>query len=206
MVDIKQASLDEAARAPIQSGFLASLGGPQFIVGQIFTILATVLGVYLAGYVGFQRTLEYDRLTEAQRQANLIQALHVELKDNAARLRAFVPLMEKTQDGEGIYRDWPRLRLFVWSASAQNSALFDAPPNVITDIQAFYQETADLLNDAAAREAFRRLTSSNAFDRKRITEQFDALVKQAETAILPALERAAADAGQVVSRYADRVK
>ena len=68
MVDIKQASLDEASRGPVQSGFLGSLGGPQFIIGQIFTIIATVLGVYLAGYVGFQRTLEYDRLNEAQRE------------------------------------------------------------------------------------------------------------------------------------------
>lgn len=202
MVDIKQASFDEATRP--NQGFMGSLGGAQFIVGQIFTIIATVLGVYLAGYVGFQRTLEYDRFTEAQRQSNLIQALRAELGDNTARLRDFVPLMQKTQDGEPIYREWPRMRLFVWTASSQNSALFDAPSKAITDMQAFYEDVSDLLNGSAVRDAFRHLTSSNAFDRKRITEQLDALVKQAETAILPLLERAGADADAIVSRYADR--
>ncbi len=104
MVDIRQASLDEATSAPTRYGFFGVLGGPQFIIGQIFTIIATVLGVYLAGYVGFQRTLEYDRLNDAQRRTNLMQALHAELSDNTARLREFVPLMQKTQEGEGIYR------------------------------------------------------------------------------------------------------
>jgi hypothetical protein len=206
MVDIKQASLDEATRGPAQSGMLGSLGGLQFIIGQVFTIIATILGVYLAGYVGFQRTLEYDRLNEAQRQVNLLQALHAELKDNTARLREFVPLMEKTQEGEAIYREWPRLRLFVWNASSQNSALFDAPSRIITDLQAFYEDASESLNNGTAREAFRHLTSSNTADRRRITEQFDARLKQAETAILPALERAAANAGQVVSRYADMAR
>lgn len=204
MVDIKQASFDEATR-PNQGAF-GALGGAQFVIGQIFTIIATVVGVYLAGYVGFQRTLEYDRFTEAQRQANLLQALHAELKDNTARLRQFVPLMEKTQDGEPIYREWPRMRLFVWGASSQNSALFDAPPATITSMQAFYDDVTDLLSGGPVRDAFRQLTSSNAYDRKRITEQLEALVKQAETAILPGLEHAATDAGQIVSRYSERVR
>ena len=206
MVDIKQASLDEAARGPIQSGFLGSLGGPQFIIGQIFTIIATVLGVYLAGYVGFQRTLEYDRLNEAQRRANLLQALHAELSDNTGRLRGFVPLMQKAQEGEPIYRDWPRLRLYVWGASSQNSALFDAPPRLITDMQAFYEDAADLMSSTSAREAFRHLSSINASDRRHITEQLDTQVKRAETAILPALEKAVTDAEQVVSRYANMAR
>lgn len=206
MVDIRQASLDEATSAPTKFGFFGTLGGPQFIIAQIFTIIATVLGVYLAGYVGFQRTLEYDRLNDAQRRANLMQALHAELSDNTARLRDFVPLMQKTQEGESIYRDWPRLRLFVWNASSQNSALFDAPPVAITDMQAFYEDAADLLNNRTIHEAFRRLTSSNVSDRQRVTEQLDVQVKRAETAILPTLEKAVADSEQVVSRYAGMAK
>ncbi len=203
MVDIKRASLDEATSAPTRRyGFFGTLGGPQFIVGQIFTIIATVLGVYLAGYVGFQRTLEYDRLNDAQRRTNLMQALRAELSDNTARLKEFVPLMQKTQEGEAIYRDWPRLRLFVWNASSQNSALFDAPPSAITDMQAFYEDAGDLLKNVPMQDAFRHLTSSNASDRQVITEQLDAQVKRAETAILPTLEQAVAESEQVVRRYA----
>jgi hypothetical protein len=206
MVDIRAASMEEATRAPNGSGFLGSLGGPQFVVAQIFTILATILGVYLAGYVGFQRTLEYDRLSKAQQQANLLQSMQAELKDNTERLRAFVPAMEKTQEGEAIYGDWPRLRLFVWRASAENSALFEVPPQTLVAIQAFYEEMGDLLGDNAARDAFRRLTTSNIADRRTFTEQFDKLLRIAEGTLLPSLVQAAAASEMVVRSYADMAR
>lgn len=206
MVDIRTASMEEATRGPNRSGFLAALGGPQFIVAQIFTILATILGVYLAGYVGFQRTLEYDRLTKAQQQANLLQSMQAELKDNTERLRAFVPALEKTQEGEPVYRDWPRLRLFVWRASAENSALFDVPPQTLVAIQAFYEEMGDLLANNAVRDAFRHLTTSNIADRRSFTEQFDKQLKLAEATLLPSLAQAAASSEMVVRDYADMAR
>jgi hypothetical protein len=138
MVGIEMATMEEVTRGPHKGGFLKSLGGPQFLVAQFFTIFATILGVYLAGYVGFQRTLEYDRYVKAQEQANLLRAMQAELKDNATQLRAFVPRLEKTQEGTSVYGDWPHLHLFIWRASAQNSSLFTAPPQTLADMQVFY--------------------------------------------------------------------
>ncbi|NJM33799.1 MAG: hypothetical protein HC850_02800 [Rhodomicrobium sp.] len=203
MASIDRATLDEAARGPHKGGVLAALGGPQFIVAQLFTIFATILGVYLAGYVGFQRTLEYDRFVKANEQANLLRAMHAELKDNATRLREFVPRMEKTQEGHGIYGDWPRLHLFIWRASAQNQSLFTVPPQTLADMQGFYEEIEQMLNDATARSEFRSLTTSNTYSRKVFTEQFDAKIKVAETRLLPSLETAAASAEALVKDYED---
>jgi hypothetical protein len=74
MVDINSGSLNQSTRPQSrrQEGLLGALGGPQFLAAQFFTIFATVLGVYLAGYVGFQRTLEYDALIRTRQQANLL--------------------------------------------------------------------------------------------------------------------------------------
>jgi hypothetical protein len=200
---IDTASLDEAARGPKKTGFLMSIGGPQFITAQLFTIFATILGVYLAGYVGFQRTLQYDRFVKAEQQANLLTAMHAELKENTERLRAFVPALEKTQEGQGVYGDWPRLYLFIWKASAENPTVFATPPQTLADMQTFYEDIGKMLNEERMQEAFRRITSSNAYERKTFTEQFDAQIKIAETKLLPALQNAAATAQSLITEYAD---
>jgi hypothetical protein len=200
MVDIDRSSLDQVTRTQ-RSGILASIGGPQFLAAQIFTIFATVLGVYLAGYVGFQRTLEYDALVKARQQANLLTSLHTELQDNTRRLREFVPLMEKTQEGEGVYQNWPRLYQFIWRASAENPVLFDVPPSVLSGIQSFYENAGDLLSNETAHQEFRSLTSTNAYSRTQFTEEFDTLVKTAETELLPSLQQAADAANELVRDY-----
>lgn len=201
MAGIETASLDEAARTPRKGGLLSSIGGPQFVVAQFFTIFATILGVYLAGYVGFQRTLEYDRYVKAQEQANLLQALHAELKHNTTRLREFVPKMEDTMNGHPIDAGWPRLRLYIWQASAENPAVFATPPQTLANMQAFFEDIGQMLDDKQMQEAFRRITSSNAYNRKVFTEQFVKEVKGAETRLLPALQDAANAASQLVEKY-----
>lgn len=202
MTNIDKSSLDQAVR-PQRSGFLAALGGPQFIIAQLFTILATVLGVYLAGYVGFQRTLEYDGLVKARQQANLLTSLHTELEDNTKRLRAHVPALEATQEGQGIYGDWPRLYQFVWRASAESPVLFDVPPELLTGMQTFYENMTLMLNDDSAKENFRRLTTTNAYFRNEFTKTFDNYLKGAETELLPALKERAAAANEIARDYSD---
>lgn len=184
----------------IDTGFLATLG-PQFLVAQFFTILATILGVYLAGYVNFKRTLERDALVRARQHANLLTALLTELEDNTRRLREFVPMMEKTQEGIEIFDNWPRLHLFFWRALAKNPILFDMAPKILADMQIFYETIGRTMGDSKVQEYFGMLTSTNAYYRKQITEQFDAQVKFAETSLLPGLKRAAASANELVAKY-----
>ena len=202
MVDIDRSSLDQVTRQQ-KKGMLAAIGGPQFVAAQLFTIFATVLGVYLAGYVGFQRTLEYDALVKSRQQAHLLTSMHAELQGNTERLRAFVPLMEKTHEGHGIYQDWPRLHQFVWHASAENTVLFDLPPSVITGMQSFYENMGVMLGNKTAHEEFRRLTSTNAYNRTQFTESFEALLKDSETKLLPSLQEAAEAANDLVRDYSE---
>jgi hypothetical protein len=205
MVDINSGSLNQSTRPQSrrQEGLLGALGGPQFLAAQFFTIFATVLGVYLAGYVGFQRTLEYDALIRTRQQANLLTSLHAELKDNTQRMREFVPLLQKTQEGEGVYQDWPRLYQFIWNASPENEVLFDVPPGILSGMQSFYENASVMLNDQTARQEFGSLTSSNAYSRTVFTEEFDKLVKIAETELLPSLQQAADTANELVRDYMD---
>ena len=198
---INKAALDEAQQTPQKFGLIESIGGLQFILAQIFTIAATIIGVYLAGYVGFQRTLEYDRYVKAQQQSDLFNALHAELSDNTNRLREFVGRIDPAVGGN--IGEWPSLRLFVWNAAGQTSSAFDIPPEALSGMQAVYHETAETLNNSGAREWFK---TSNAFftpDRTRFKEILARNVKKAETSLLPALQKAASISAGLIAKYSD---
>lgn len=193
-------ALDEAQRTPDRFGFLASLGGPQFLAAQFFTIAATVLGVYLAGYVGFQRTLEYDRFVKAQQQTDLLNAIHAELRDNTARLEAFVNKIDPS-GAERLTEDWPRLRLFVWNAAGQTQSAFDIPPAALSGMQAFYGEVGDTLGNPRAREWFKTSNSFFISERTGFKDILARNVKIAETALLPELQRASAGSAELIAKY-----
>ena len=199
---INNAALDEAQRTPERFGFIESMGGPQFIIAQLFTIAATILGVYLAGYVGFQRTLEYDRYTKAQQQTDLLNAVYAELKDNANRVREFAGRIDPS--GAENVGEWPRLRLYVWNAAGQTTSAFDIPPEALSGLQAFYDETGETLTNPRAREWFRTSNTFFASDKIRMKEYLLKHVKIAETTLLPALQNAAAASEELITKYGVR--
>jgi hypothetical protein len=200
MARVETASLDEVAREP-KGGVLSAIGGPQFLVAQLFTILATILGVYLAGYVGFQRTLEYDRFVKAQQRSDLLSATHEELKQNVARLRKFNERLPANVGNSVIDSEWPRLRQFVWQAAGRSSSAFDIPPQILTDLQAVYGDIDEMLRDSSVRDAFRHLSTSNVYDRTQFKDRLKTQLDFAEAAILPALDKTVAASERLLKKY-----
>lgn len=199
---LNNAALDEAQRTPEKFGLLEHIGGPQFIIAQLFTIAATIIGVYLAGYVGFQRTLEYDRYVKAQQQSDLLNAVYAELRDNAVRVKEFAGKIEP--DGASTLGEWPRLRLFVWTAAGQTTAAFDIPPEALSGMQALYDEVGDALNNPRTREWFKTSSSFFSAERTRLKEALLRNAKTAETVLLPALQNGAAASGELITKYGRR--
>lgn len=204
MARIQTDSLDEAIREPKPRGFLEAIGGTQFLAAQAFTILATILGVYLAGYVGFQRTLEYDRFVKAQQRSDLLTALHDELSQNVVRLRKFNERLP-AEVGTGVLStDWPHLRLFVWQAAGRSASAADIPSRVMIDAQSFYEDVNEMLNDSEARQAFKTLTTSNTYFRTQYKERLNNQFKLVETSIFPAMDNATAASAELLKKYASK--
>jgi hypothetical protein len=173
----------------------------QFLTGQFFTIVGSVVGVYLAGYVSFRRTLEHDRLVKAQQKSDLLTAVREELKQNAVRLRKFNERLPADVGTGVIGSEWPRLRLFVWQAAGRSSSALDIPPQILADMQAFYGDLELMLSDAEAHQNFRSLTQSNVFDRTRFKEHLTAQLKFAEASIVTALDSAIAVSARLIKKY-----
>ncbi|MEL6317850.1 MAG: hypothetical protein AAFR16_09470 [Pseudomonadota bacterium] len=175
--------------------------GFTFMTGQVFTIASTIIGVYLAGYVGFQRTLEYDGYRNAREVVQVLGALEAELEDNLSRLDAHLARMRDTFEGKPLYGDWPELRLYLWDAAQQNPSVFAAPAGALTALQGFYDESARALADENSRERFRRITSSNAYERNLAVEAMTARIARAREQILPSLAQAMAAPRAIVDAY-----
>jgi len=191
-----------AADAAPDDSFLAGAGGIKFFVGQLFTVLASAFGIYFASYVSFQRSLKHSKLVKAQQTAALLTAARQELTDNILRMREF----DQRLPGEGGYpvsiEDWPRLRLFVWHAVGRSSYAFDLPPRILNGVQGFYEDLEAMLQDNAARQDFRHLTSSNIYSRTQYKERMNALLSGVETAILPDLDKTVTQALKTAGQLA----
>lgn len=183
------------------SGRRGGIGGREFVLGQLLAIASTIIGVYLAGYVGFQRTLEYDAFRNARERLNVLQALHEELDQNLDILDAHLVRMKATHEGKPLYGDWPRQRLYLWHAAAESPALFEAPAETLAHMQAFYAETGELLADETLHKAYSGISSSNAYERKQTDERLEGLMRTARADLLPALEQAMAAPRKRVDEY-----
>jgi hypothetical protein len=189
-----------ASAADTEEGLLSS--GVKFLAGQFLTILASIVGVYFASYVSFQRTLKHDRLVKARQRSALLTAASEELKQNIAGLRKLDERLP-ADSGRGVSSsEWPRLRLFVWQAVGRSTSAFDLPPKILTGMQALYEDLSVMLEDGKACQYFRTLTSSDTYLRTQYKEKLNALLTSAETALLPALDKTAAEARQTVMKYA----
>jgi hypothetical protein len=92
--------------------------------------------------------------------------------------------------------------LFVWQAVGRSTSAFDLPPKILTGMQALYEDLSVMLEDGKACQYFRTLTSSDTYLRTQYKEKLNALLTSAETALLPALDKTAAEARQTVMKYA----
>lgn len=228
MPNIGGLAMDEATQNP-KPTFVEAVGGVPFLAAQFFTIFATILGVYLAGYVGFQRTLEYDRYTKAQQQADLLTGLSEELRQNLERLRKFhLRLPDKiamNADGKvqrsAAIRDdeWPRLRLFIWQSAGRSNSFFDTPPRTLTELQAFYEDVGEMFSDTFTRDTLGYLWAAednqiyyNKYRTRDTTggaeaffqqykANYDERLKYAETIILPAIQKSIAEAQKTAEKY-----
>jgi len=195
--------VEEVVHEPKSEAFLESIGGPRFLVGQFFTIFGTIFGVYLASYVAFQRNLKYDRFVKAQQRSDLLMAMREELKQNMDRLRKFNERLPANVGTPVLETDWPHLRQFVWQAAGRSSSAMDMPL-IMLDVQSFYDDVNDMLNDANSRQRFRTLTSSNICERTQFKERLDNRLEFVEASIFSAMDKATMASAKLLKRYADQ--
>lgn len=145
----------------------------EFWLGQAVVVISTVVGVYLAATVGFQKAVELTLFTSDRSTYYLGQSYKAELDSNAEQLLGF---MDRHADAPFMpENERLSLNLYVFNTMKEADSTFELPPAVLNGVSEFYQEAGSLIGELNARQ----LNKQSGFQRLReITEQ----VRQDESA------------------------
>ncbi|MEO0974308.1 MAG: hypothetical protein AAFX85_14550 [Pseudomonadota bacterium] len=122
---------------------IRSLG---FWISNLLTIVATVLGVYLAASEGFNQAMQFRQIEENEHTYDLLTALHGELTLNRTRVGDVV-----SKGLEKLPQSWeepPQRQRFIWRTMQTVPETFRVPPPALNGVALYYSELDEYLEQA----------------------------------------------------------
>ncbi|WWL39093.1 hypothetical protein VXM60_04325 [Shewanella khirikhana] len=116
-----------------------------FWISQIFMIIATVAGVYLAAKEGLSQAIAFDSLMSQQNNYHLRRALYEELSDNVAILNAYADKVEKERPYD-IKQHHPAVATFIWENMRFSQATLETPADILSAARRFYANSDDVVS------------------------------------------------------------
>lgn len=121
-----------------------------FWVSQIFIIIATVVGVYLAAQEGLSQAIKFDALSNMQNNYHLRHALYDEVSDNVEILSHYADTVE-TVSSNSLVKMHPQMGLFVWDNMRYSANALETPSDILSDIRRLYLESEKIISNIETR-------------------------------------------------------
>lgn len=123
-----------------------------FWISQLFVVLATIVGVYLAANAGLKQAIIFDSITSQENNYYLRVSLHDELQDNVNHLRTYVDETLSGNPSQTVLENQrPKLSQFVWETMRYSSSTLETPSLFLTEGRRFYTSAEDILQKAENR-------------------------------------------------------
>lgn len=109
-----------------------------FWISNALTIVATVLGVYLAASEGFKQALQFRQVEENEHTYDLLTALSAEISHNRALVETVV-----VKGLEQLPQSWekpPIQQRYVWQTMQNVPETFRTPPAALNGISMYYSK------------------------------------------------------------------
>jgi len=121
-----------------------------FWISQVFMIIATIVGVYLAAQEGLSQAITFDDLSNKQNNYYLRHALYDEVNDNVTIINDYADTITKNSpyDLKGIH---PQMATFVWENMLYSPNTLETPTQILTETRRFYMMSADIISKMEAR-------------------------------------------------------
>ncbi|WP_294610751.1 hypothetical protein [uncultured Gilliamella sp.] len=118
---------------------IAEIKKVSFWISQLFILLATVTGVYLAANQGYKQAVQFDNMKSYKENYYLQKSLKYELMDNIVILKDYIT---KSQDSSyyGARNEPLNFYKLVWENMKFSSTTLGTPPEFLRDAQRFYRE------------------------------------------------------------------
>jgi len=122
-----------------------------FWVGQIFMVIATVVGVFLAAQEGLSQAIKFENLNSKEKNFYLQHALADELIDNITTLEEYTTLLIKNKPYD-LKAHHPMFDTFVWESMKYSSNALETPSQILSAIRRYYNERAVLIKKIEGRQ------------------------------------------------------
>lgn len=122
-----------------------------FWVGQIFMVLATVVGVFLAAQEGLSQAIKFENLNSTEKNFYLQHALADELSDNIIILNKYTTLLQKNTPFN-LKAHHPMFDRFVWESMKYSPNALETPSQILSAIRRYNNETAVLIKKIEERQ------------------------------------------------------
>ncbi len=115
-----------------------------FWVGQVFMLIATMLGVYLASQEGMSQAMTFNDINNLTDNYHLRRSLKDELSDNVDKLDSTIAYLHQ---GHSYYaeKDRPQFDTYIWQAMRFSPRTMETPSPILTGVRRFHSEVEDLL-------------------------------------------------------------
>ncbi|MCC5858839.1 MAG: hypothetical protein JJT90_11830 [Ectothiorhodospiraceae bacterium] len=154
------------------------LGNSGFWISQLFVVVATIIGVYLAAHAGLKQAIVFDELTTRERNYHLRASLHDELRDNVHVLRNYVEeSLSQNLSRTMLQNQRPAISQFIWETMRYSPRTLETPSVFLTEGRRFYARAEDIIRKA----------ENGVYGAQHAAGLLDDLLNQMEEELLPRL-------------------
>gem|GEM_PF-401328 len=129
----------------------ADLIKSSFWISQIFMVIATVAGVFLAAQEGLSQALLFENLNSKEKNFYLQHALSDELSDNITTLSEYATLLKENTPYD-IKAHHPMVDMFVWNNMKYSSNALETPSQILSAVRRYNTKTATLIHQIESRQ------------------------------------------------------
>lgn len=130
-----------------------------FWLNQVFLVLSTIFGVYLAAQSGLEQALKFDSYSKMEDNFYLRTSLYDEVKDNAINIRAYAARLAKSPPSSEMEYHKPTLEKYIWQTMQYSPTTLETPSIFLTQIRRFYSRAEFVMAATIKRQMSSRQAS-----------------------------------------------
>lgn len=135
------------------------LKSTSFWLNQVFLVLSTIFGVYLAAQSGLEQALKFDTYNKMEDNFYLRTSLYDEVKDNAANVRIYAARLAKSPPSSEMEYHKPTLEKYIWQTMQYSPTTLETPSMFLTQTRRFYSRAEFVIEAALERKMSARQAS-----------------------------------------------
>lgn len=122
-----------------------------FWISQVFMIVATIIGVFLAAQEGLSQAILFDTLNGKESNFYLRHSLDNEITVNLTTLREYADTIEKNKTYD-LKSQHPVLLDFVWENMKYSPSTLETPSHILSKTSLFYLKVNTIINKIENRQ------------------------------------------------------